>query len=103
MPALAEGSWGCNGKAVKISGRQVLILHAHGACRLGAIDLRPGYSTALQLWPIGYRAECADAGAGCTLRCSIADGGEKGPLFRISLRHDAEGSSSTVRAGPLLC
>ena len=52
--------------AVRRDGRQVLTLHG------GATDAWPGCRIA--------------TAAGCTLRCSIADGGAKGPLFIVSLR-----------------
>lgn len=55
-------------------------------CRLGAIDERPQYHTASQLWPVGYIAESTDdRGQACTLRSRVLDGGDAGPLFEVSL------------------
>jgi hypothetical protein len=50
---------------------------------------------------VGYKAQCADARAGCKLRCSIVDGGAAGPLFRVSLQPDGEDAKATVCAHPL--
>ncbi len=70
----------------------------HFLSRLGAINARQAYHSAMQLWPVGYEAKRA-AHKDCILRSSIADGGDGGPLFTVALVPTEAGQEPAVRDG----
>uniref|UniRef100_A0A2P2KDH3 Uncharacterized protein MANES_15G182800 n=1 Tax=Rhizophora mucronata TaxID=61149 RepID=A0A2P2KDH3_RHIMU len=51
---------------------------------LGKIDGRPAYHDVSLIWPVGYRSCWHDRVTGSLFMCQVLDGGDSGPLFRVS-------------------
>ncbi|CAI9092896.1 OLC1v1028255C2 [Oldenlandia corymbosa var. corymbosa] len=49
----------------------------------GAVDLRPPYHNAHQIWPVGYRSTWHDKITGSLFLFDISDGGDSGPVFMV--------------------
>ncbi|XP_031480656.1 methyl-CpG-binding domain-containing protein 9 isoform X1 [Nymphaea colorata] len=50
---------------------------------LGKIDCRPLYHNTNQIWPVGYESSWHDRITGSFFTCTITDGGEFGPMFKV--------------------
>ncbi|CAN6448676.1 unnamed protein product [Victoria cruziana] len=50
---------------------------------LGKIDCRPLYHSTKQIWPVGYESSWHDRITGSFFTCTITDGGEFGPMFKV--------------------
>eukprot|EP00850_Spirogloea_muscicola_P012698 SM000083S22745 [mRNA] locus=s83:193734:202041:- [translate_table: standard] len=53
---------------------------------LGRIDPRPAYHGALHIWPPGFRSACRDPASGVACVSEVLDGGDAGPVFRVTGR-----------------
>ncbi|XP_057983188.1 methyl-CpG-binding domain-containing protein 9 isoform X2 [Malania oleifera] len=51
---------------------------------LGKVDVRPPYHSVSQIWPIGYKSCWHDKVSGSLFTCDVLDGGDYGPVFRVS-------------------
>ncbi|XP_058188269.1 methyl-CpG-binding domain-containing protein 9 isoform X2 [Rhododendron vialii] len=51
---------------------------------VGNVDNRPSYHNANQIWPAGYRSCWHDKVTGSLFICDVSDGGDSGPVFRVS-------------------
>ncbi|KAL5723686.1 Methyl-CpG-binding domain-containing protein 9 [Ranunculus cassubicifolius] len=52
--------------------------------RLGGIDPRPSYHICTQIWPVGYQSSWHDKITGSIFTCDILDGGDAGPVFKVT-------------------
>lgn len=51
---------------------------------LGRVDVRPSYHDAHTIWPVGYKSCWHDNITGSLFTSEVLDGGDSGPLFRVS-------------------
>lgn len=51
---------------------------------VGKVDTRPSYHNPNQIWPAGYRSCWHDKVTGSLFICDVSDGGDSGPVFKVS-------------------
>ena len=68
----------------------------HMSCSLGKVDARSGYHTASSLYPVGLTTRLRDAN-GAVFESRIADGGESGASFIVSLVQPPEIASAPAQ------